>query len=131
MAVREKNVRGLDVPVHDPLGVRVVQRIRHFARDLERFVDRQRATVLDSLRKSRSVDERHHVIRVSVVLNLAGEPFAAHNACEIGCEDLQRNAISVTQIPGEVNRSHPAASELSLDRIAVIYDSGECQVLRG
>jgi hypothetical protein len=54
---------------------------------------------------------------------LGGEPdlllesFGAEGRCQIGPQYLQGDATAVPEVACEIDRSHPAASKLALDRI--------------
>ena len=51
-------------------------------------------------------------------LDLAQEPVGAERDCKLGAQDLQGDGAAVSQVLGEVDRRHPTATELVLDRVA-------------
>ena len=51
-------------------------------------------------------------------LDLAQEPSGAERRGELGAQDLQGDGAAVFQVLGEVDRRHPTATELVLDRVA-------------
>ncbi|HZI21522.1 MAG TPA: hypothetical protein VFD76_03370 [Gemmatimonadales bacterium] len=50
-------------------------------------------------------------------LDLAQEPLGAERRGDLGPEHFERDAAAVLQVGGEVNRRHPAMSELALDPV--------------
>ena len=51
-------------------------------------------------------------------LDLAQEALGAERGRQLGVEDLERDLAVVPEVLGEVDRGHPAAAELALERIA-------------
>ena len=49
--------------------------------------------------------------------DLAQEPLGAEDGRELWAEDLECDGAIVLQVPGEIDRGHPAAPELTLDRV--------------
>jgi hypothetical protein len=49
--------------------------------------------------------------------NLAEKPLAAEHRGQLRIENLQGDAALVPDVAGEVDRGHPAASDLALDRV--------------
>ena len=52
-------------------------------------------------------------------LDLAEEPLRAEIRGEVGTQDLERHLAVMPQVDGEIDRSHAAFTELTLDAIAV------------
>ena len=50
--------------------------------------------------------------------DLAGEPFSANGHGEFRPEDLHRNFAMVLEVLSQIDRGHPAAAELSFERVA-------------
>ena len=55
-------------------------------------------------------------------LDLAQEPLGAQAVGQLGAQHLERDRPVVPEVPGEVDRRHPAAAELALERVA----AGQC-----
>ncbi len=51
-------------------------------------------------------------------LDLALEPLGAEGRGQFGMEHLERDGAIVAEIPGEIDRRHAAATELTLDGVA-------------
>jgi len=49
--------------------------------------------------------------------DLAQEALAAEDGRKLGAEHLERDWAVMLNVPGEVHRGHPAAPELTLDRV--------------
>jgi hypothetical protein len=65
----QQDVVRLQVPVHDPRGVRERQRVRDLLPDLRDPLPRQRPVPLDLRTQRRAVDELHHDPRRALVLD--------------------------------------------------------------
>ena len=52
-------------------------------------------------------------------LDLAMEPLGAQRGGEFLAQHLQRDLAVVLQVLGEIDRGHPARTQLPLDRVAV------------
>ncbi len=52
-------------------------------------------------------------------LDLAQEPLGAEGRRELGAQHLDGDGAVMLQVLGEVDRRHPAPTELALDRVAV------------
>jgi hypothetical protein len=50
-------------------------------------------------------------------LDLAQESVVAQRCGKLGAEHLERHLAVQFQVLGEIDRSHPAAAELALDRV--------------
>jgi len=57
-------------------------------------------------------------------LDLAQEAFRAEGLCERRIQHLERDGAAVYEVAGEINGSHPARAELSLDQVSV----GQCDL---
>jgi hypothetical protein len=143
--VREENVRRLDVAVNDSLGVRVLECVGDFRRYLERLIDGQRTFGLDPLGNRRTIHEGHHIIWEPIYLArvedgqdvrvlqrcrdsyLAREALAADDAREVGAQQLERDPVSMSKIACKVDCRHSTTPKLTLDCIAAVDDSGDCQ----
>ena len=62
VAVFKHDVFGLHVAVHDPLGVRVRERVGYFGSDLDGVVDAQRPTAVQSCSERVPGNEGHDVV---------------------------------------------------------------------
>src|SRR6266581_7467623 len=51
--------------------------------------------------------------------DLSEEPLGAEDGRKLGAEHLERDGAVVFNVAGEVHRGHPAAAELTLDRVMV------------
>src|SRR2546425_6954743 len=67
------------------------------------------------------VDQRQDVgvVEASGNLDLAEEPLRAERAGQLGVQNLDCDLAMVLPIMGKVDRGHPAAAELALDRVSV------------
>ena len=126
---RELHVGGLQVPVHDPLLVRGLERVRDLARDRERLVDRHRAG-RDPLRQRLALDELEHerldvagllqpvdrrdvrVVQRRQDLRLALEPRQPLRVLRHRLrQHLDRDVAVELRVPRPVHLSHPARAE--------------------
>ncbi len=57
--------------------------------------------------------------------DLAVEALGPEQVREVGVKDLECHRAVVLQITGEIDRSHPAAAELTLERVTVAQSLGE------
>jgi len=65
-------------------------------------------------------------------LDLAEEPLGTHARRELRAEHLERDGAVVLKIAGEVDRRHPAAAKLALDRVTAREgDPQSCRRIRG
>ena len=65
------------------------------------------------------------VIQLGGKSDLAEEAFRAERMGELRMENLERHRSVVLQVLGEVDRGHPTAAELALDRVAVGEGGGK------
>ncbi len=135
VARHEQDVPGLDVPVHDVETVRVAERVRHLARDLNGILDRELALTRQPLAQGFLLDVGHDVVEKTVCFagvdeaqdvgvvesgqdsDLAQEALRTHALRQIRMQDFQRDLAGVLHVEGEVDRSHPAAADLRLDLV--------------
>ena len=122
--------------MHDALLVRVVERAGDLARDAERLVDRQLLVALEMLAQCLAFDVRHREPEMAVgglagvehgedvrmrerrgEADLAAEALGAKRGGEIRVENLERHLTAVLPVGSEIDRRHPAATELALERI--------------
>jgi hypothetical protein len=137
VAVLEEDILRLDISVDEPVTVGVVERVRDFAGDPHRLVDRELMFARHPRAQRLPIDIRHHVeqqpvrlprvvqredVRVREVhrdLDLAAEPLRPNHGREIGVEHLQRDISAVFEVSREEDGRHPTATELALDRIHI------------
>ena len=126
--------------MHHVAGVRVLQRVRHLARDPERVADGKRAFPRQPVPQGLPLDVRHGVVDqvvdlVRIVegqdmrvmeargdLDLAQESRGSHVRGQFGAEHLQGDRAIVLEVVGEIDHGHPALAQLPLEPIA----GGEC-----
>src|SRR4051812_25318265 len=65
------------------------------------------------------------MLQICCGLDLGEEPLGADDGGQLGAEDLERHAAVMAQVLREVDRSHPALTELALDAVAVLECLGE------
>ena len=138
----EQDVLGLDVAVHDPLGVRVGERARHLPRDAERLLDGEPSGAREPLSQRLAVDVRHHVeeravhrarvierqnVRVAEdrrELNLAQEADRAECGAHLRPEHLDDDGSRVLAIRSAVHDRRAATPELLLQTDAPLGEAG-------
>ena len=52
-------------------------------------------------------------------LDLAEKPFGAERGGQLRAQNFDRDRAVVFQVPGEINRGHPARPEFALDRVTI------------
>jgi hypothetical protein len=131
---RVEDVRGLDVPVDDPLPVRGVEGVGNLDPDVHDLVDveaRGAHVMLERL----ALEPLHHDVMLALVLadvvdgadvrvvegrggaGLALEPFhRARVLRQLGGKELQRDAAAEAQVLGLVDDAHPAPPSFSMTR---------------
>ena len=62
---RKQDVGWFDIPMHDSAVMRVIQRIRHLTRDLERLLDAQLSFAFQLLLKRLALDVRRDAIEAT------------------------------------------------------------------
>ena len=143
LAFLKQDVLRLDVAVHQPLSVRVVERARDLLGDRERLVEAELVLALQLVPQRLAADVRKHVVqhavRVARVderqnvrmieprrdLDLGEEPFGAEHRPEFGAQDFERDVTIELAVVSEVDDGHSACPELALDRVALAEDRGE------
>ncbi len=136
-AVVQQDVLRLDVAVHHPVPVRVVQRARHLVGDPDRVGHRQLLLAGEPVAQRLALDERHDVEQVAVglarveqrqdvrvlqvgrELDLGQEPLGADHRRELGPQHLERHPPVVADVLGQVDGRHAAGADLALEAIAV------------
>ncbi len=149
VAVLEKNVLRLDVPMNDSTRVRVRQRVRDFARDAHRVGDRQLTLALEAGAQRFAFDERHHVVelcgRAAAVeqrqdvrmlkargeSDLFEESLRTQHRRELRVQYLHRDFAPVADVFGQVDGRHAARAELTLEAVTVGESRGERRRRRG
>ena len=124
--------------------MRVRERVRHFARDLERVVERELLLADEAVAEGLPFHERHHVVQVPPAspgveqrqdvgmrqlrggLDLAQEAVEAEAGRQFGAENLERDVAVVPEIAGKVDGRHPAGAEFALDAVAIGQGGREC-----
>jgi len=123
--------------------VRVVERARRFARDLERLVDGELPLAIEPAAQALALDVRHRepvrgrapasrnrlddagvvygedvrMLESRGHANLALEALGPEARSELRMQDFECDGSPVAQILGEKHRGHAAATELALDRV--------------
>ena len=132
----DEHVRGLQVPVQHPPGMRVREPLRHLLGDPQRLVHRQ-GTLLDALRQRLAAEQFHDEVgarragpdiedgddgrmvelrdRLGLLLDpLLGEPVPV--ASRLQC--LERDRTPQLRVEGLVDRAEPTPSDLPTDLVA-------------
>ena len=129
-AIGNEDVRGLDVPVHNPLGVCGVQRIDNLGSQLQQLFGGERLAA-DSVLERLSLQQLHGdevlAVRFVNLMNSAdvrmierrgGKRFSLKAftssgiILHIGRQELQRDMAMQLEVFGFVHHTHPAATEL-------------------
>ncbi len=143
----QQDIAGLQVPVDDPLLVRVRHGDGHVQHQLGRPPARQRA-VLDPAREAPPLDVAHREERLALVLpdledghdsvmvelggrlGLLAEPPELLVRCQgAGQDHLQRDRAPQALLPRQVHHTHTAAGDL-LDHLVIAERSGRHRVGR-
>ena len=132
----QQDVLGLDIAVDDALAMGVIERARDLRRDAHRVGDRQLLLPRDPLPQRLAVHERHDVeeqaigvagvmqrqdvrmLQVGGGLDLLEEPVGAHQGGEVRVQHLDRDLAIVLEVVGQIDRGHPAGTQLALDAVA-------------
>lgn len=138
VATREQGVFWLDIPVNNPVLVRVVERVGDLARDPESIVDRELLLAVQSSAERLTLDVRHRepelaawcrsgvvdrddmrVLQAGGEFDLSCEPLRSQRRSEIGPEYLEGDKTVVSQVADEIDGGHATLPEFALDRVAV------------
>ena len=143
VAASEQDVFGLDVTMHDPTLVGVIEGIRHVPYEAEGFIKTELGFAPEPVAEGFALYVRHRVPEVTGGLtgvvhgqnvwmlqacghpNLTMEPLPGRCGCEPRVENLQSDEALMLRGPRKVDRSHTAAAELALDGIAVAKGVGQ------
>ncbi len=135
VVVLEQDVGRLDVAVHDPLPMRVVERIRHFLGQVDHFGDGERSVAHESLLQRLAVDERHRVVqdprRLACAeerdhvrmpkrgghLDLASEAFGVHAGPDLCGDDLHDHSSIERDLERLEDAAHTTPAELAHDLV--------------
>ena len=138
LAVLYQDVRWLDVPMNHAASVRVLQRLGHRGSNPHRFVNRQLLVAVQTVPECVPLHVGHHieqegirlarieqrqdmrVLQVGRRLDLSQKPFRADDCGQLGLQDLERDLSLMPEIISEINRGHPALTELALDLVATL-----------
>ena len=133
----QQQVLGLDVAVHDPVVVSVLERLGRFPRDPKRVLHPELPLPPQPVPQRLALDEWHgepelagglarvvdredvRVLEPGGELDLALEPVGPQRGGELGEKHLQGHRPVVLQVLGQVDRGHPAPAELALEPVAI------------
>ena len=135
VALLDQDVLGLDVAVHDPLPVRVVEGVGRLAREPERACQGKPAVASEMVAKGAALDIRGDIVEKAVRLarvverqqmrmvqpghdpDLAQEALGAEHLGESRLQDLERDDAVVPQVAGEIDHGHAAVADLTIDGV--------------
>ncbi len=145
----QQDVLRLDVAMHDPAAMGVVERTCHFGGNADRIRNREllvpRQPVAEGLAldvghdveqqsgvvRRECVGSRHaghaavkqwqdvRVLEVGGGLDLGEEALGADDGGEFRAQDLDGDGAIVLEVVGQVDRGHAPLAELALDAVAV------------
>ena len=136
LAFVQQDVLRLDIAMHESLAVRMIERSRDLARDLQRFVHGQPLSCVQHLAQRLSAHVRHHVIEeipclpgiverqdVRVIepghdLDFAKKPIGCDCRCHGRHEHFHGHGPSVPHVGRQIHRGHAAAADLALNHVA-------------
>jgi hypothetical protein len=128
----QDDVARLEIPMHDAVVVRRLQRIRDLAGDGQRFLQWNRA-FLDSLRQCRTLHQLHHQVVGSHVVQRAdvgmvqrrdGSGFPLEAFSEMLGGDFDRYVAVEARVGGAVHLSHPALAKMADDLVGPQFVAG-------
>ena len=143
----QQDVLRLDVPMDDPVPVRVVERVGHLHRDAHRLVHAHLRFSIQLAAQRLALDVGHDVEQEAVrgarieqrqdvwMLERRRGPDFDHESLgtkhggELRLEDLQGDLAIVPEIACEIHGGHAALAELPFDRIATV--EGGVKALHG
>jgi len=117
--------------------VRVVERLRHLDRDLDRLRDPELCLAIQLVADRFAFDIGHDVVEESVRLagveqrqdvwvaqrrrglDLLHEPLGAEHGGELRAQHLDGDLAVVFEVLGQIDGSHAALAELTLDAVAI------------
>ena len=147
--VREQDVVGLHVAVHDAASVGVRERVGHIAQDRQGLREGQGTGPCHTVPQRLALDVRHDVVGESVALtrvqqrqdvrmlqlrgdlDLAEEPARAQGGRQFRPQHLDGHLAAVLHVLGEPDDGHAARAKLPLQAIAVAQNGLESIGERG
>jgi hypothetical protein len=135
--------------VHDTTAVRVLERTGHVPRDPHGLRDPELSLPLQPsperspfhvrhgvpalLGRGPRIEHRQHarVIEPRGELDLTLKSERAERPGQVGIQHLEGNRAVVPEIAGEVDRGHPAAPKLALERVPALQCSADVSGLVG
>ena len=139
MILTEEHILRLDVAVHHPTPVRVIECIGDLARNANGVTKRKLSFTGQPIAQRPAIHEGHHVVQRATVLtrivqrknvrmlesrrdeDLALETIASHRGTEFGMQHLERHRTVVLAIVCQKDHCHPAAPQLALDDVAILH----------
>jgi hypothetical protein len=133
----QHDVLGLDIAVYDSPAVSIVQRICHFARYSQRFLDRKLEIFCQSITQGKPFDIGHHVVDEAVgftrieqrqdvrmrqfrgKVDLSQKPLSANRLRDVRSENLDGDTPIVTNVIRQINRCHASFAEDAPDSVAI------------
>ena len=118
--------------------MREVERVRHFGSDPERLLQGQTAAPIEATSERVTLDVGHHEVEKPVGgpgvvegqdvgvrqlrddFDLSEKALRSEARNQVGPEDLQSHLAVMPHIIGQVDRGHPALTELTLDGVATL-----------
>jgi len=134
----EEDVLRLHVPVDQPLGMGVLERVPDLRGDAYRLVEGQPTLAVETDTQGLALHEGHHEVdepvghprvvqreHVGVVeagddLDLPQEALGPHAGGDLGPQHLEGHGTPVLQVVGEVDQRHPALAQEAVDAVALV-----------
>jgi len=135
VSIANEDVRRLDIPMHDALGMGGLERVGELNPDVEDVYDFQRPSadsIAQRLALERFHDDERRVTVLADVVNRAdggvaeracgarldAESFERLGFLRPACgEELERNLTSQARVFGQINHTHPAGAERAEDSV--------------